>query len=716
MSLMRFFKKSSSSSMPSKNTSTMHSSEQGNHSQSFPKEWSSHNGPFLNRSHTSFDQAQGRGGASHEYPSMGHHYPQERHASFSDSSYAPQGPRYAHQPHLSVPPHMQHGVASRYGGEVPLSLDSSHGPQQYGDPRYPYAKGPSEGGYAPYPSSHGQNGQPHNTQSQSGPIYGAQQQGYSQTYNPSHSFQGPPPSLSQWREPRPEGGMREPMMPFSSRDTGNEYPQPPVSHVLQEDHGHQGGASRFASHPTEESFFQMEQDRLRGRMSLNAGNAGDFQDRHASKPYVPKKPWFFGRKTTETPHTYDHSVQEEGSFLPEPANASSGNPMDLKDLRFWDSHPHDDAMEGAEHDQQEQKPLRFVFAVGILILFATVSWLLFRWSTQSVTSTVPHIQADPNPFKVRPDNPGGLVIPHQDKLVYGRLGHDAHQGAPVEHVLPPPEQPIQGGYYQSDPHAVMPQHHQGYTPEQGPYPVQQGYVQPPMRTPMQGVPQEYSYQQGQAQSGYAPPPQGGYENPPQGMQPMQGYAPYREDIQYRSSPQGYEHSQNGYVNPQGALVQPSQGYVPHQQQHYIQQAPHAQAYYPDNYPPQNIPHPPQNFEGQQDSLQTASKEESPSLITQMPAPLLSVASEAAPLSQPFSAPVFFKVKLGEFKTKQEASHKWQALKKDQKDMFRHLNYAIVKEAGMHGKSSLVLYALGLQGEDEAKNFCNKISGAKYYKQ
>ncbi|HYG85103.1 MAG TPA: SPOR domain-containing protein [Azospirillum sp.] len=55
----------------------------------------------------------------------------------------------------------------------------------------------------------------------------------------------------------------------------------------------------------------------------------------------------------------------------------------------------------------------------------------------------PVIQADASPTKLRPEQPGGMDVPHQDKLVYDRLNHGGKDGRPqVEHLLPPPEQPL----------------------------------------------------------------------------------------------------------------------------------------------------------------------------------------------------------------------------------------------------------------------------------
>ena len=55
----------------------------------------------------------------------------------------------------------------------------------------------------------------------------------------------------------------------------------------------------------------------------------------------------------------------------------------------------------------------------------------------------PLIAADPSPTKAPPDSPGGIEIPHQDKLVYRRLATAREPDATLpETLLPPPEEPL----------------------------------------------------------------------------------------------------------------------------------------------------------------------------------------------------------------------------------------------------------------------------------
>src|SRR5205823_464748 len=51
---------------------------------------------------------------------------------------------------------------------------------------------------------------------------------------------------------------------------------------------------------------------------------------------------------------------------------------------------------------------------------------------------VPLIRADDRPMKIKPDQPGGMPVPDQNVSVY----NEKPGAAPVEKLLPPPEQPM----------------------------------------------------------------------------------------------------------------------------------------------------------------------------------------------------------------------------------------------------------------------------------
>lgn len=102
----------------------------------------------------------------------------------------------------------------------------------------------------------------------------------------------------------------------------------------------------------------------------------------------------------------------------------------------------------AEEARAERRTLvwggaKLVFA-GLLMLagFVAAVWYAYdRGISTGGALSPPLIRADTAPTKVRPDEPGGLDVPHRDKLVYETLNGDGEE-EPVERLLPPPEEPV----------------------------------------------------------------------------------------------------------------------------------------------------------------------------------------------------------------------------------------------------------------------------------
>jgi hypothetical protein len=79
-------------------------------------------------------------------------------------------------------------------------------------------------------------------------------------------------------------------------------------------------------------------------------------------------------------------------------------------------------------------------AVLLLIVLGGGSWLWGR-VFPSAPGEIPTIKAE-GAYKQRPDQPGGIDIPHQDVQVYHEIDGSAGGAKPVlEHMLPPPEVP-----------------------------------------------------------------------------------------------------------------------------------------------------------------------------------------------------------------------------------------------------------------------------------
>ncbi|WP_434622239.1 SPOR domain-containing protein [Azospirillum sp. B2RO_4] len=83
------------------------------------------------------------------------------------------------------------------------------------------------------------------------------------------------------------------------------------------------------------------------------------------------------------------------------------------------------------------------FAVVGVVAFAGTAVVALRGHDRLSGDGPPLLTADATPAKSRPDQPGGMEVPHQDILAYERLrDHDGGRGNQVERLLPPPEVPL----------------------------------------------------------------------------------------------------------------------------------------------------------------------------------------------------------------------------------------------------------------------------------
>ena len=236
------------------------------------------------------------------------------------------------------------------------------------------------------------------------------------------------------------------------------------------------------------------------------------------------------------------------------AYGKSSHPDELKGLSFWRDEE-EDLHDDPENWSDRSSPLKFVIAISGIVVFSAIAWFSYRWISQAGNNAPPLIQAEQGPYKVRPENPGGISIPHQDKLIYGRLSGESDQ--PVERLLPPPEQPVVMAP-QPYPHAAGQPYPEQEIPQEGGYNQQQQYEQ--AAPGYQGQPQ--------APMGYQPYPQGQapvYQYPPQQAgQPIQHPQNYTEPYPQQAA---QPHPNQGYPQaPQGANIYPqAQPQAPMQQ-------------------------------------------------------------------------------------------------------------------------------------------------------
>ena len=101
------------------------------------------------------------------------------------------------------------------------------------------------------------------------------------------------------------------------------------------------------------------------------------------------------------------------------------------------------ADEQAPPPRRQRKPwIKGVIAGVVLVVFGAGTWYAYSIGMRTGSEgAAPLIRADQRPTKVKPDDPGGMNVPHQDKTIFDRVkpGDDNKK---VEQLLPPPEEPV----------------------------------------------------------------------------------------------------------------------------------------------------------------------------------------------------------------------------------------------------------------------------------
>ena len=127
-----------------------------------------------------------------------------------------------------------------------------------------------------------------------------------------------------------------------------------------------------------------------------------------------------------------HEDAEE--FVP----ASTGRDLQLA-ARYDDYAWQTAAME--QPAPQRGRWLQYGITAIAVIGFFVMVWFAYQWGLErGYREEVPVIRADAGPVKVKPENPGGLVVPNQDKLVLNQ-GAGVPEAPGVERLLSAPETP-----------------------------------------------------------------------------------------------------------------------------------------------------------------------------------------------------------------------------------------------------------------------------------
>ena len=96
----------------------------------------------------------------------------------------------------------------------------------------------------------------------------------------------------------------------------------------------------------------------------------------------------------------------------------------------------------SEEHGRMSKGLTVFIALFSLVTFGAIVWYAYDQGQRSGSDeTTPLIRADETPVRVKPKNPGGMKIPHQDKMIFDQLSEVDASDQLVERLLPRPEEP-----------------------------------------------------------------------------------------------------------------------------------------------------------------------------------------------------------------------------------------------------------------------------------
>ncbi len=140
--------------------------------------------------------------------------------------------------------------------------------------------------------------------------------------------------------------------------------------------------------------------------------------------------------------------------LPSLQRYQSNSPKDMYEeysssSSYWDEY--DDYTRNSRYRNSDGAFLKsvwqkFLITFGSISLLVCVSWIAYNYgsngnkSSNNVGKSIT-IEPETSTFKVLPDNPGGVNIPHQDKMIYDKINGQSTLTTSENHLLPPIETP-----------------------------------------------------------------------------------------------------------------------------------------------------------------------------------------------------------------------------------------------------------------------------------
>jgi hypothetical protein len=113
-----------------------------------------------------------------------------------------------------------------------------------------------------------------------------------------------------------------------------------------------------------------------------------------------------------------------------------GGPRDARSQTFTE-----DTAELEADLRSRRNLVPIVTALAAVVCFGAIMWYAYTWGTgQMASDDLPVVRAEPMPEKVKPEQPGGMEVPHQGIAVLNNGGTGEAPQA-VERLLPRPETP-----------------------------------------------------------------------------------------------------------------------------------------------------------------------------------------------------------------------------------------------------------------------------------
>lgn len=84
-----------------------------------------------------------------------------------------------------------------------------------------------------------------------------------------------------------------------------------------------------------------------------------------------------------------------------------------------------------------------MLTVVTVLAFGAIIWYAYPQGQEKFASlNVPTITADKTPYKFKPEDPGGMEVPHQDSTVFDPMDRKSANASAVEKLGAPPEEPV----------------------------------------------------------------------------------------------------------------------------------------------------------------------------------------------------------------------------------------------------------------------------------